>query len=183
MRRKGAHPSLPSSMASCVTRGQRRQRNALAGQAGRKEGRSPMVDVTKISSLQLVGQLVPVTMWGEQYISSVNLACKATPIKNPRLRDDRWNMDAEVPRPARAELIILWFGQGSGRNWATSPWAAEGGAGGASRSLYNYRGHPAATPPIGSVDRRPARWGSVWPHFQFWRKRRKRGKRTFGRRR
>ena len=85
-----------------------------------------MVDVTKISSLQLVGQLVPVTMWGEQYISSVNLACKATPIKT-LVFGTRWNIEAEVPRPARAELIILWFGQGSGRNWATSPWAAEGG--------------------------------------------------------
>ena len=59
-----------------------------------------MVDVTKISSLQLVGQLVPVTMWGEQYISSVNLACKATPIKT-LFFGTRWHMDAEVPRPAR----------------------------------------------------------------------------------
>ena len=85
-----------------------------------------MVDVTKISSLQLVGQLVPVTMWGEQYISSVNLACKATPIKT-LVFGTRRNMDADVPRPARADLIILWFGEGSGGNWATSPWAAEEG--------------------------------------------------------
>ena len=74
----------------------------------------------------------------------------------PRQETDSARRGQDAVKP---EMIILPFGQGSGRrNWAIA-FGFAGRAGGALRSLYNYRGHAPSLPPsLRRSDRRLGVW-------------------------